>query len=317
MRKYILLVFSLLSLSCMAQNTRMDRFTELLDSKDTTGLRSMLAQWQKEKPKDGDLYAAYANFYLRLAMQKAINMDKSVADGLHNPASIKKDSLSSIMLTDKKNDFEGEQKEIAFDSLYMDSCVFAYERGIKLHPERLDLRYGLASALTFTKNWDKMVKTLCNIVTYSAENGNQWKWLNNETYTADDNSTVKEEVNLSVLGYITEIDCKGREKYASYLNKLSDTQLKYNPNYIPAISNKGMAIHMQGDDKGALAMFKRAEKIDPKDEMVLQNIAYLNQLLGKKKEAIAYYKKLIKLNEGNDEKVQLYQDCIDNLKSDN
>ena len=50
---------------------------------------------------------------------------------------------------------------------------------------------------------------------------------------------------------------------------------------------------MNGKDKEALAILEKIHGIDPSDEIVIINIAFLNKKFGNKKEAKKYYKKLL------------------------
>ena len=87
------------------------------------------------------------------------------------------------------------------------------------------------------------------------------------------------------------------------MREIANEILKYYPNHIESLSNLSITYLLTGEyDKGIDAL-KKAEKINPKDFIILSNIAQGYKLKGDKEKAIEYYQKTI---EYGDEQAKEY-----------
>ena len=81
------------------------------------------------------------------------------------------------------------------------------------------------------------------------------------------------------------------------MREIANEVLKHYPNHIPSLSNISISYLVSGKfDKGIETLLK-AEKINPKDFIVLSNIAHGYNLKGDKKKAIEYYEKTIEFGD--------------------
>lgn len=65
---------------------------------------------------------------------------------------------------------------------------------------------------------------------------------------------------------------------------LVDDVLAHYPDNVYFLNNKGALLANNGKEKEALAVFMKIHKINPTDDIVTSNIAYINMQLGNKGE---------------------------------
>jgi tetratricopeptide (TPR) repeat protein len=81
------------------------------------------------------------------------------------------------------------------------------------------------------------------------------------------------------------------------MREISEQILKYYPNHVESLSNISVSYLLTGEYEKALIPLLKAEKIDPKDAIVLSNIAQAYKLKEDKENAIKYYKKTIEFGD--------------------
>lgn len=96
------------------------------------------------------------------------------------------------------------------------------------------------------------------------------------------------------------------------MRKIAQAILKYYPNHIESLSNSSITYMVEKKYKKALVPLKKAEKINPKDFIVLNNIAYCYKKLNNKNLAIKYYEKIVKY--GDDRSIKQAKMEIEKLK---
>ncbi len=80
------------------------------------------------------------------------------------------------------------------------------------------------------------------------------------------------------------------------MREIANKVLEFYPNHIESLSNLSITYLLTGEfDKGIESLLK-AEKINPKDYIVLGNIAQGYKMKGNKKKAVEYYKKAVKFD---------------------
>ncbi|HHC80321.1 MAG TPA: tetratricopeptide repeat protein, partial [Flavobacteriia bacterium] len=96
------------------------------------------------------------------------------------------------------------------------------------------------------------------------------------------------------------------------MKQISETVLKYYPNNVESLSNISVVYLLNGEYDKGLAPLLKAEKINPKDYIVLGNIAQTYKLKGNKKMSIKYYEKMLKYGDGQTK--EFAKEQIANLK---
>lgn len=96
------------------------------------------------------------------------------------------------------------------------------------------------------------------------------------------------------------------------MKRIAETVLKYYPDHIESLSNLSIVYLLQKQYDKALEPLLKAEKLDPKDYIVLSNIAQAYKLKGDNKNAIKYYQLTIK--HGDEQAKKYARGQIDELK---
>ena len=72
--------------------------------------------------------------------------------------------------------------------------------------------------------------------------------------------------------------------------------VKQRPDFVGAYSNLGLALKHQGKFAEAEEILRRGQKIDPRDENILQNLAEVIRQQGRHEESLTWYDTIIKLD---------------------
>jgi tetratricopeptide (TPR) repeat protein len=96
------------------------------------------------------------------------------------------------------------------------------------------------------------------------------------------------------------------------MKRIAETVLKYYPDHIEGLSNLSIVFMLQKQYDKALESLLKAEKLNPKDYIVLSNIAQAYKKKGDTNNAIKYYELTIK--HGDEQAKKYAQGQIDELK---
>ena len=125
-------------------------------------------------------------------------------------------------------------------------------------------------------------------IEFSAKNNNNWTWTNNEKYDSGE-----KEFLLGIQSYQLQLYNTGNDDLLKNMREIANKVLEHYPNHIESLSNLSITYLLTEEyDKGIEPLLK-AEKINPKDYIVLGNIALGYKLKGDKEKAIEYYEKTV------------------------
>ncbi|GLB52389.1 hypothetical protein NBRC110019_14290 [Neptunitalea chrysea] len=253
------------------------QFQEYFNAKDTTNQIKVLTAWEKATPKDPELYTSYFNYYFSKAQKEFISLSTDEPQGM------------GLTLTDSTNQIAGYLSgQVTYDERYTTQAFQKIDEGIKLFPNRLDMRFGKTYALKELKRWDELTDVFIETVTYGNKINNDWLWTENKKLESG-----KENMLAAIQDYISEMFNTGNDKVIDNMRTISLEVLKYYPNHVESLSNIGTTYLIDKEYENALNYFLKAETINPKDAIVLNNIAYSYQLLENNVKAIEYYKKML------------------------
>ncbi len=255
-------------------------FNNACATQDTFEQKLVLENWEKEKPNDPELYTSYFNYYFNKSKNSGIRFSKEKPDT----------DEEYLEMTDEDGKFTGYMlNEIYYLEEDLEKCFEKIDQGIKLHPNRLDMRFGKIYALGQTENWEPFTNEIISTINQSTKNNNVWTW------TLDEKLEDGKEVMLgSIQDYQLQLYNTGNENLLLNMRKISNTILGYYPQHVESLSNLAITYLLLEDYKKALKPLLKAEKIAPTDIIVLSNIAQTYKLLKKKKKSIDYYNKIIK-----------------------
>lgn len=276
--KHLFSILALLSLTnfCFAQNFQSD-LKKYLQEKDTVKQKEILTKWEKEKPKDPELFTSYFNYYFLKSRQEILSLTTTEPKG------------NSLVMTDSLNQTAGYiGSQITFSQETFQKGIDKINEGIKLYPNRLDMRFGKIYALGQVKDWMQFTSEIIKTIQYSKTNNNQWTWTNNEKRSGGKDFFLSSIQNYQLNLYNTEDD-----SLLPYMREIANEILKIYPEHIESLSNLSITYLLTGEYEKGIEPLLKAEKINPKDIVVLGNIAHGYKLSGNKKKAIEYYEKVI------------------------
>ena len=281
----------------IAQNYQ-DDFQKYFQTNDTINQLKTLTEWEKENPEDAELFTSYFNYYFNKSRDEIL----IVAAG--DPPK----GEEYIPLSDSAGNYAGFiGSQINYDKSYLKKGLDKITEGISLYPNRLDMRFGKTYVLGQIKDWNSFTTEIIKTIDYSAINDNQWTWTNSEKQNDGKNFFLS-----SLQDYQVQLYNTGNDDLLVNMREIANEALKFYPNHIESLSNLSVTYLLAGEyDKGIEPLLK-AENINPKDYIVLSNIAQGYKLKGDKKKAIEYYEKTIEY--GDEQAITYAKQQIDELK---
>ncbi|WP_166963858.1 tetratricopeptide repeat protein [Yeosuana marina] len=256
-------------------------FQKYCQTNDIINQLKVLTEWKTANPEDAELYTSYFNYYFNKSRQEGLAMTVEEPNG------------ERLVLKDSLNQIKGYLgSRVYYDQAELKKGLNKIDEGIKLYPNRLDMRFGKIYALGQISDWDNFTSEIIKTVEYSSKNNNNWTWTNNEKQ-----EDGREFFLSSIQDYQVQLYETGNDDLLVNMRDIANEILKYYPKHIESLSNLSVTYLLTGDYDKGLEPLLRAEKIDPKDYIVLSNIAQGYKLKGNKEKAIEYYEKTIEYGE--------------------
>jgi len=291
------IVFILICPILFGQNYQAE-FKDLYAKNDTIAQRKLLAEWKKATPDDPELYTSYFNYFYAKSLQEIITIDPQPK------------SEQSFGILDSLGQVAGYMNNSVIYKEEMVEKGFQYiDKGIGKFPSRLDMRFGKIHLLGQITNWEEYTQEILKAIEYSNEIAHKWTWT--------DDQPVKDSVNFflgALQEYIVTLYVTGDDSLLLKMRVIAEKVLEYHPKHIESLSNISVTYLLLGEfDKGIEVLLK-AEKINPKDYIILNNIAQGYKSKGDKKRAMKYYNKTIKY--GDEKAVQFAKQQIKDLNEE-
>lgn len=286
MKIVLLTTFILSSLLAISQDYP-KQFKELCSKNDTAGARKLLLRWEAANAKDPELYVGWFNYYVIIGRTEMVTIDRNQ----------KKEG--GFELTDSAT---GKPVGFLNSSIHYNSAIiqkgFDYiDKGIALFPTRLDMRFGKIYMLGQAENYKAFANTIVETIDYGQSIQNKWTWK--------EGKPLQDATNFflgSMQDYVRTIYDTEKDELLPYMRQISEGVLKYYPQHVESLANVALTYALTGENDKALSYLLKAEKIAPKDVIVLNNIAETYKKKNDKTNAAAYYKKVIQY--GNKDEVE-------------
>lgn len=272
-------------------------FKALSKSKDSIAQVALLQKWEKENDKDPQLYVAYFNYYVNAGRQSYVQLG-------NNPR-----GNDVLQLKDSSGNVAGFMYEGLNYDIDLVNKGFGYiDKGIKLFPNRLDMRFGKVYVYGELEDWEAFTKEIIETINYGASINYKWLWTDGVP-----SKDGKEQMLDAIQSYVMQLYNTEDDKLLDNMRRVAETVLKYEPNHVESLSNVAITYILTDKPDKALEYLFKAEKINPKDAIVLNNIATIYRNKGDKDNAIKYYQLTIK--HGNEDEKAFAESQITKLKA--
>ncbi|MFD2786926.1 tetratricopeptide repeat protein [Hymenobacter rubripertinctus] len=278
MRFLFFLVFGLgASLTVAAQTFAID-YRRAMQARDTAKTRKVLAAWQLKEPQNPDWYVAKFNYQLRQAYRVIVGNAPAAGRGV---------------AVQQKDKAIGSMNE-GYEPKLLAAARTTLREGIKVAPERLDMRFGLAKSYEMTHEPAAQIEVLTVALAERKAGGKPWRWQEGKPLPEPEAVFLPENLEEYMLPYWqadTPEDAEVARQLAELVNE-----------YYPASSlgpfNLGMYYTMTGQEEKGYSFFQQANTRRPSDWQTLANLTRLAIKLNHKTEAQRYLADLQKLPEG-------------------
>ena len=269
----IICVQTILNINLALGQSNHEKFEILFKKNDSTKLIGFLTQWKKSGTNDPELYTACINYYFKKSKQEIVSISK------------KKVGNTGFQLTDSTGAVAGYMNfNSDLNPIYLDSVFVYANNGIKYFPKRLDIRFGKIYILGEIGDYNSFTREIINTTEYSNTIRNAWLWTDNKRLEDPENFMLS-----TIQSYLKQLYETEDDRLLENMKKIGDVVLTYYPNNIEILSTTAVANTLTGNYDKAIGYLKRAEKLDSKDFIVLNNIAKAYDMKGDKAEAIHYY----------------------------
>lgn len=263
------------------------RFEEAIIAGDTISQRKVIRDWGIRYLFDPEVVVAKYNYYYHRARKSFLSIQQDCSQFSNNNYMTIIDSLGNKA-------YMGEV--VIFDSNLVDSAFAVIDGGISRWPNRLDMINGKLHLLRELRRWNSYADNLEYAIITSKKNNNQWVFPGAE----EDKTVVFSEsihhYEASLVYAISNIGNLSAEDTLCImsLRRVAGTMEKMYPRDVVNLNLLAVSYSAMGLYAEALKQFKKAERLDKTDLIVLNNIADMYHNLHKFKQERKYLKKLIK-----------------------
>ena len=269
-----------------AQNAWYEKYLSCVNDSDVHAWKTVIEQWEQAEPESPDVYAAWYNYYIKLAMTDVVALTTTAPE----------DNQEALQLMDSTGVVAGYMYGI---ESYNDSILqIGYQKldtAIRRFPDRLDLPFGKVAMLFRQQLYAEVMQELRHVLDRSEKNGNRWLWTLNQP--VDDGEYILKE---SMQDYFAQLFDAGQSDYAS---QLDEWMLQLYPTDIIFRSNKASLLAIDKRYSEALPIYLSIYEDNSDDIIVASNIAYIYYTLGDKEATLKYYSKLVQCGDSEIEAI--------------
>ncbi len=300
MIKKSLLMLLLLSYSCLGfgQNSNYKKFRSLFESKnkDTTAIVKLLHDWRISIANDPEYYTSAFNYYYFKAKEEIISLQTERPNG------------ENFALLDKSGKVAGYLgSSTAYNDVYVIKAMNVIDTAIEKFPKRLDIRFGKCYLLGQLRDYENFTNEIIQTIEYSGTINHEWLWTENKPET-------KDMLIGTVHAYMKQLYNTEEDSLLSNIIRLGEATLRYHPKETEILSLTAISLLLTNNFDKAIEYLKIAEKENPKDIIVLNNLAQGFKMKGDKENAIKYYELIIR--HGDQEAQARAKKAIEDLKQE-
>ena len=297
MQKTLSLLFLTMISTLVFGQTNYEKFKKLFKNNDTTKIKSLFAEWESTNSNDPELYTSAINFYFSNSKKELISVDRA------------QKSKESFQLTDSTGKVAGfMNSNLGYNPAYLKKAFEYIDKGIEKFPNRLDIRFGKCYALGQVEDYKKFTNEIIATVEYSKILKCNWLWTENKKLDDAESFMLG-----SIQAYLKQLYDTENDNLLDNMKQVGDLTIKYYPNCVEVLSTTSVAYMLTKNYDKAIEYLKQAEKVNPKDFIVLANIAQGYKRKGDKENALKYFELVLKY--GDEQAKQEAKKFINELKS--
>lgn len=161
--------------------------------------------------------------------------------------------------------FNREFRESLYNPEKIPAALHTISQGIKVYPDRLDLRFGKIFACKTYKNPDCISAEIIDMSRHSVKNNNQWQWLNGETRD-------KKFMLENIVAYQHDLF---KFEADNALEASVRSILQYYPDNCENLNMLGVLYILRNDPDTGEKYLNQAHKLAPDDEIINKNLREL------------------------------------------
>ncbi|RPD46975.1 tetratricopeptide repeat protein [Hymenobacter sediminis] len=269
----------LLAATSMSAQTFQIDYRRAMQTQDTAKVSKILAAWQQKEPQNPDLYVARFNYLLRKSYRVVVSAAQPAGRG--------------VAFQQKDGKVAGSVNE-GYEPQLLEAARTTLREGIKLAPERLDMRFGLAKTYEMTHDPDEEMKVLKTALADHKASGKPWRWSEGKALPTPEAVFLPESLEEYMLPY-WQADTP---EDAEVARQLAELITQYYPESSLGPFNLGMYYTLRQQPDKAYDLFQQANSRRPNDWQTLANLIRLSISLNRKVEAQQFLASLQKLPAG-------------------
>lgn len=290
-------IIALLSAMCgfASAQSVYDRFYEAVQEGDSAGMATAIDEILASGDQSAERYIAEFNFYVNQAL---------VYSGMMTTVEYPDENVNVVggiyTLSDSTGADAGYMYFVEdWDEAVANKAFEVIDKGLKLHPDRLDMHFGKIHLLRKMRWWDVYADAIHATLNYAEKH--------RQTMVFPDGGAPIDTILIEgILDYERDLfgaiqDSPDSLTFANRLGLLrgiAEHMLKIYPKDVYSMNIMAVTYQVEGDRENALKWLLKAEKVDPKDVLVLSNIADTYHNLGDTKNERKYLEKVIKYDDG-------------------
>ncbi|PYK29230.1 MAG: hypothetical protein DME57_11155 [Verrucomicrobia bacterium] len=252
------------------------RFKQLHDEKAPAAqIDSVLDEWRAKQPDDPEAWVTSANYYFN---QGQINI------------STKKPTGRDFVVKDVKTEKTAGSISFEQDKESVKRAADLLQEATAKFSDRLDIWCGLAWMNQEGGNFDNEFATLKKMVVYVREHPQGLKWLKGQPIDEPADKFVAEKLH----GYGTYYEKRENPTDDDHFLKIAMFSAEQFPNHPYAFNDVAVYYSIKGDNAKTREWLEKANKVDPKDTLVMTNLGYVCSKLGDNVAARKWYEAVIK-----------------------
>ena len=264
------------SIALAAEQDYAARFKELRERKADAQIEPLLNEWREKRPNDPDAWITGANYYFN---QRQVMISR------------KKPQKGDFSLTDKTGKQDGS---ISFESdeAATKRAADLLQQATTKFPDRLDIWCGLAFVYQESGDFDSEFSTLQRMVSYARDHLAQLRWLNGENLPEPADHFIPRKLHSYGMYYEKKENPEDDKRFL----KIATFAAEQFPGHPYAFNDVALYYSIAGDNAKTREWLEKANRINPKDTLVLMNLGQICSKLGDNRDARKWYQEVLKVD---------------------